>query len=126
MRIRTAQLILGTLAVALTGAVQAQAANAGADFNKAERANAQESQRTAKIDRPVQPDVPANALIGGAATGTIRGAGAGAVSAVRSGAVGTAVQAAKERAAQAKATNKESGRGGSSDPRYDPRTLFRK
>ena len=74
----------------------AQAAGAGADFNKKERAVLQEQRRLDRVDPPIRPDPLGNALMGGVVTGTIKGAAAGAASAARSAAVGTAVQEAKQ------------------------------
>ncbi|MBR1147503.1 hypothetical protein [Bradyrhizobium sp. AUGA SZCCT0431] len=107
-----------------TTSAMAQCAGCGADFNRAERSRIQEQQRLERVDPPIRPDPIGNALIGGAVTGTIRGATAGAVSTLRSGAVGTAVQSAKDGIERNKAQNQQTGRGGSTDPRYDPRALF--
>lgn len=117
-----------------------QAAGAGADFNKAERAQIQERARLDRVDPPIKQDPVGNALIGGAVSGVVKGlatgavsslgdavkagAAAGALSTVRGAAVGSAAQAVKEDIARNKALNQQSGRGGSSDPRYNPATLF--
>jgi predicted Rossmann-fold nucleotide-binding protein len=79
----------------------AQAAGAGADFNRADRvdtAREAERQRLERVDPPIHPDPLGNALIGGGVTGVMKGAAAGAASAIRGAAIGTAVQQAKERA----------------------------
>jgi hypothetical protein len=95
--------IIAVLSFALAGQttnVYAQAAGAGADFNKADRAataKEAERQRLEKVDPPIRPDPVGNALIGGAVTGSMKGAAAGAVSAIRGAAIGTAVQEAKEK-----------------------------
>lgn len=119
-------LVFGTLLlVGLTGnamSVYAQAAGAGADFNRAERAAIQERQRLERIDPPIQSDPLGNALIGGAVTGTMRGAAAGAASALRSATLGSAVQEIRRNADE----NRRTGRGGPDDPRYNPATLFQR
>lgn len=81
----------------LASAALAQAAGAGADFNKADRkATAKETakqveiERLKKVDPPIKPDPLGNALVGGALTGAITGSAAAAGATV----VGrTAVQA---------------------------------
>lgn len=116
-----------TLLIGLTGHTvnaHAQAAGAGADYNKAERARIQEQNRLERVDPPIRPDPVGNALIGGAVTGTMKGAAAGAASAVRGAAVGSTVQEVKQDIQKSKEENKQSGRGGPSDPRYNPGTLL--
>ena len=103
-----------------------QAAGAGADYNKADRARVQEQTRLERVDPPIRPDPVGNALIGGAVTGTIKGAAAGAVSAGRGAAAGSTAQAVKQDIQKSKAENAQSGRGGPSDPRYNPSTLINK
>jgi uncharacterized membrane-anchored protein YitT (DUF2179 family) len=90
----------------------AQAAGAGANFNKAERAQIQERARLERVDPPIRPDPLGNAIIGGVVSGAFKGAvtagagsisdavkagaAAGALSMSRGAAVGTAVQGAKD------------------------------
>lgn len=125
---RTASVVVASLALTAGYAAQAQAqaANAGAKFNQAERAQAQELRRLEKVDPPIKEDIVGNALVGGAVTGTLRGAAAGAAAAVRSGALTGTAQAVREDAKKAKKENAQTGRGSATDPRFDPRTLFRK
>lgn len=104
--------------------VSAQTAGAGADYNRAERAKAQEIERLERVDPPVRPDPLGNALIGGGVTGTMKGAAAGAASAVRSGAIGATVQGTKDSIERNRAENNKTGRGSDKDPRYDPRSLI--
>ena len=104
----------------------AQAAGAGAAYNKAERAKIQEQTRLEKVDPPIRPDPVGNALIGGVVTGTMKGAVAGAATAARGAGGGTAVQAAKQDIKKSKAENQQTGRGSNSDPRYNPGTLLGK
>jgi predicted Rossmann-fold nucleotide-binding protein len=94
----TAALLIGLAGYTINA--YAQAAGAGADFNKRDRAataREAEAQRVEKADRPVRPDPLGNALIGGGVTGAMSGAAAGAASAVRGAAIGTAIEKAKER-----------------------------
>ena len=119
----TRAFILGGCMLSLATWATAQAAGAGADFNKKERAQIQEQKRLEKVDPPIRPDPVGNALIGGAVTGTMKGAAAGALSTVRGAGVGTAVQAAKDEIAKNKVENAKTGRGGKDDPRYNPATL---
>jgi hypothetical protein len=136
--------LLSVLVVAfmtfLAAAAHAQAAGAGADFNRAERAQIQERTRLERVDPPIKPDPVGNAIIGGVVGGVIKGvvtsaassigdavkagAAAGALSTARGAAVGTAAQAAKEDILRNKEQNLKSGRGGPDDPRYKPATLF--
>src|SRR5262245_55498909 len=105
----------------------AQAAGAGAAYNKADRAataREAEQQRIHKADKPIQPDPLGNSVIGGVVTGTMRGAAAGAASAVRSGAIGSAAQEIKQDIQKNKEENLRTGRGGPNDPRYNPGTLL--
>lgn len=70
-----------------TGAAYAQAAGAGADFNKADRketAKQAEIQRLQAYDKPVRTDPVGNALLGGAVTGLVTGS-AGAAAATLGG-----------------------------------------
>lgn len=124
----------------LTGQAWAQAASAGADFNRAERAQIQERARLDRVDPPIKKDPLGNALIGGGVSGLIRGvtagaassvgdavkagAAAGALSTARSAAAGGAAQTLKEDITRNKEQNLRSGRGSSNDPRYNPATLF--
>jgi hypothetical protein len=101
-----------------------QAAGAGADYNKADRARVSEQQRLERVDPPIRPDPVGNALIGGAVTGSMKGAAAGAASAVRGAATGSAIQGIKDDIRTNTEQNKQSGRGGPSDPRYNPGTLL--
>lgn len=78
----------------------AQAAGAGADFNKSDRqasARQAEINRLVKYDKPVYPDPLGNALIGGASSAVVRGASAGVTAIISGTAAGTAVNAAKKR-----------------------------
>jgi hypothetical protein len=122
--VRVTILAVGTVFV-LAPAAMAQCAGCGADYNRAERARIQEHQRLERVDPPVRPDPIGNALIGAGVTTVLRGTTAGAVSAVRGGALGTAIQEGRESIRQNRVENQQTGRGGSSDPRYDPRSLFR-
>lgn len=121
------EVALAAFALSLGFAVDAvaQAANAGADFNKAERARAQEDRRLQKVDPPIKPDPLGNAIMGGVVTGAMRGAAAGAVSTVRGAAVGGALQEGKQIIERRRTENQKSGRGGSDDPRYNPGTLIK-
>lgn len=86
------------LSIAMPGMALAQAAGAGADFNKADRKNA-EIQRIINYDKPVKKDPLGNALIGGGVTGLIKGSAGAAVQSVVTGtATGAAVEKAKEEA----------------------------
>jgi hypothetical protein len=105
-------------------AALAQAAGAGADFNRQERRQAQELRRLDRVDPPIRPDPLGNALMGGVVTGTLKGAAAGAASAARGVAISSGVQATRESIDARREENVRSGRGGSADPRYDPRTLL--
>jgi hypothetical protein len=67
------------------GAVFAQTAGAGADFNKADRketARQAEIQRVQKYDKPVRTDPVGNALLGGAVTGVVTGSATAAAATV--------------------------------------------
>jgi len=97
---KTNTIVTGMAAIAAAASINvgAQTATAGADYNRVARANAQESARTEKLDRPVRTDPIGNSIIGGGATGMVRGAAAGVVTAARGAAVGTAAQSAKDAA----------------------------
>lgn len=123
IRYRPVAFSLASLFVCVAMDVSAQGAGAGADFNRADRAQIQESERLQRVDPPVREDPIGNALIGGAVTGTMKGAAAGAVSAVKGGAVGSAVQGARQGIEENRQENLNTGRGGATDPRYDPRSL---
>ena len=86
----------------LVGSVYAQAAGAGADYNKADRketAKQAEIQRIQKYDKPVRTDPLGNALLGGAVTGAVTGSATAAAATV----VGrTATEATANKAREAK------------------------
>ena len=77
----------------------AQAAGAGAAFNRADRqasARQAEVNRLIQYDKPIYKDPLGNALIGAPTTGVIRGAAAGVSSIVTGTTIGTATNAAKK------------------------------
>ena len=93
-------ILFALVAAATTSSAFAQAAGAGADFNRADRAAAAqqaEVNRLIKYDKPVYKDPLGNALLGAPTTGLIRGAAAGVSSIVTGTAIGTATNAAKNR-----------------------------
>lgn len=120
MRIFSLMFLVSIVAAIGSSPLFAQCAGCGANHNRTERARIQENQRLERVDPPIRPDPVGNALIGGAVTGTMRGAAAGAASAARSGAIGGTVQEIR----RGQTDNQRTGRGGSSDPRYNPGTLF--
>jgi len=76
----------------------AQAAGAGASFNRTDRAATAavaERQRLERIDTPIRPDPLGNALLGGPVHGVIRGAAVGLTSIVTGTATGAALQRAR-------------------------------
>lgn len=74
--------------------VFAQAAGAGADFNRRDR----ERVRLIEYDKPLRSDPIGNALVGGAAAGVVRGSVGAAAGGIASRATtGTAIEAAKEK-----------------------------
>ncbi|BEP54501.1 hypothetical protein GmRootV118_17450 [Variovorax sp. V118] len=85
------------LATTSSSGVWAQAAGAGAEYNKREAAKMQEVRRLEKYDKPLRDDPIGNALTGGAATGLVRGAAAGAVGTASRAATGTASSEYKRR-----------------------------
>ncbi|MEO5881992.1 MAG: hypothetical protein ABIQ06_06210 [Caldimonas sp.] len=98
MKIST--IVFALVAATTASGAFAQAAGAGADFNKADRSTAAEQaevNRLIKYDKPVYKDPLGNALIGAPTTGLIRGAAAGVSSIVTGTAIGTASNAAKNR-----------------------------
>jgi len=109
MIIRTLKLLVTIAAsVTLADTAFAQAAGAGADFNKADRAataREAERQRVEKYDKPIRPDPIGNALIGGSVAGAVAGASGGvaagaaaaAASTARGAAIGTAVEKTREK-----------------------------
>ncbi|QOF76099.1 hypothetical protein [Variovorax sp. 38R] len=87
-----------TVVLAITApGVWAQAAGAGAEYNKREAARMQEVRRLEKYDKPLRDDPIGNALTGGAATGLVRGAAAGAAGTASRAATGTASSEYKRR-----------------------------
>lgn len=78
------------------GLAIAQAAGAGADFNRKDR-DATEVQRLKNYDKPVQKDAFGNAIISGGVSGVIKGSVAKGATSV---ATGTVVNTAKQQVPQ--------------------------
>lgn len=101
-----------TMTISICPAVAlAQAATAGAEFNKKERAWIAENERLKEYDKPIYPDPLGNALIGGAATGALKGVPAAVGAAARGGAVGTAIEGAKRTRDDSKGRARETSFG---------------
>lgn len=108
MNVRLAVAIMALYSMQSSPTVFAQAAGAGADFNRADRkatAREAERQRVQAYDKPIRPDPIGNALIGGGVAGAMAGASGGAAagaaaaaaSTARGAAIGTAVEKVRER-----------------------------
>lgn len=90
-------IVIAVLTANAAGAVLAQAAGAGADFNRRERAVIKEQTRLEAYDKPVRVDPIGNALIGGGVNTAMKGIAAGVQSVVTGATFGTGVQQAREK-----------------------------